>query len=147
MTKESAPLRSAPFLVAHATGEHWGPAAKACLERLGPIPAGTNFGFLYATEAFAAHLSSLLTFLRETTRIEHWVGGIAPGLCVDDQEYRDSGAVAVMVGQLPPDQFRVFIDEAGDWPSRHAPCVGLVHGDPRDPNVPDAIADLAAEAG
>lgn len=147
MTKETGPALSAPFLVAHAQGEHWGVVGKACLDKLGPLPAGTNFGFLYATETFAGNLSSLLTFLRETTRIEHWVGGIAPGLCVDDQEYRDSGAVAVMVGQLPADQFRVFIDDAGDWPARHTPCVGLVHGDPRDPNMPDAILDLADQAG
>lgn len=136
-----------PFRVAHGKGDHWGTAAKACLDRLNPLPPEANFGFLYATEAFASNLSSLLTFLRETTRIEHWVGGVVPGLCVDGGEIRDDGAVAAMVGRLPPDQFRVFIGDAGDWTRRHFPCVGLVHGDPRDPEVPQAIVDLAAEAG
>ncbi|CUW37656.1 conserved protein of unknown function [Magnetospirillum sp. XM-1] len=137
----------APFSVAHAKGNHWGTTAKACLDGLGPLPPGANFGFLYATEPFAPNLSSLLTFLRETTRIEHWVGGVAPGLCVGGEEIRDEGAVAAMIGRLPPDQFRVFIGDAGDWSKRHFPCVGLVHGDPRDPDVPQAIVDLAAEAG
>lgn len=136
-----------PFRVAHAAGTHWGTAAKACLDRLSPVPPGANFGFLYATEPFAPNLSSLLTFLRETTRIEHWVGGVAPGLCVEDAEIRDGGAVAAMVGRLPPDQFRVFIDDPGDWAVRHHPSVGLVHGDPRDPEVPRAVVDLAARSG
>lgn len=146
MTADPAPPL-APFRVAHAKGNHWGTTAKACLDLLGPLPPGANFGFLYATEPFAPNLSSLLTFLRETTRIEHWVGGVVPGLCVGGEEIRDEGAVAAMVGRLPPDQFRVFIGDAGDWSKRHFPCVGLVHGDPRDPDVPQAIVDLAAEAG
>jgi small ligand-binding sensory domain FIST len=141
------PCVPGPFRVAHGKGDHWGMAAKACLDRLGPVPEGANFGFLYATEAFAPNLSSILTFLRETTRIEHWVGGVAPGLCVEGEEIRDGGAVAAMVGHLPPGQFRVFIGDADDWSKRHFPCVGLVHGDPRDPEVPQAIVDLAAQSG
>lgn len=140
-------MSKAPFAVAHAVGDHWGPTVKTCLERLGTLPEGANIGFLYATERFAPHLSSLLTFARETTRIEHWVGGIAPGLAVDGFEMRDEGAAAVMVGHLPPEHFRVFINDAGDWPTRHFPCVGLVHGDSRAPAVPQAVIDLAAKAG
>lgn len=149
MNADSAPADSlsAPFRVGHAAGDHWGTTAKACLDALGPLPPGANFGFLYATETFAPNLSSLLTFLRETTRIEHWVGGTAPGLCVGASEIREGGAVAAMVGRLAPDQFRVFIDDAGDWPERHFPCLGLVHGDPRDPDLPRAIVEMAAQAG
>jgi hypothetical protein len=145
-------MSAAPFVVAHCRADHWGRAAKTCLDGLGPATKEANIGFLYATESFAPNLSSILTFLRETTGIEHWVGGIAPGLCVDGAEYRDGydvegGALAVMVGSLPPDSFHVFARDAGEWPIRHHPCVGLVHGDPRDPGVLDSVQDLAAEAG
>ena len=135
------------FTVAQAQASHWGTAAKACLEQLGPAPKTANIGFLYATEWFSPDLSSILTFLRETTRIEHWVGGVAPGVCAGTSEYRDGGALAVMVGRLPPGHFHVFAGDAGQWPLHHAPSVGLVHGDPRDPGLLDTIRDLAAATG
>lgn len=145
-------MTSAPFSIAHQRGEHWGLTAKACLNRLGDATAGANIGFLYVTETFAPNLSSILTFLRETTHIEHWVGGTAPGICVNDAEYRDDydqkgGALAVMVGHLPSDSFHVFGGDAGAWPIRHPGCVGLVHGDPRDPGLLDSLADLSCDAG
>ena len=100
----------APFRVAHGKGSHWGSAAKTCLDSLTPLPPDANFGFLYATELFAPNLSSILTFLRETTRIEHWVGGIAPGLCVDGEEIRDDD-VLVSAAVERPDEGTA--DEAG----------------------------------
>ena len=138
-------MSAAPFTLAHARADHWGLAAKTCLEGLGEAAATANI--LYASERFSPDLSSILTFLRETTRIEHWVGGTAPGVCADTVEYRDGGALAVMVGYLPPEHCHVFADDAGTWPSDHFPCLGLVHGDPRDPGLLDSIRDLAARAG
>lgn len=138
---------SAPFTVVHAEGDNWGVAAKACLDGIGPAAAGANIGFLYATEDFSRHLSSILTFLRETTRIDHWVGGVAPGILAGEREYRDGGALAVMVGHVPPEHFHVFAGDPGEWPVRHHPCVGLVHGDPRDPGLHATVANLAEDAG
>lgn len=141
------------FTVAHAHADHWGLAAKSCLAGLGAAPATSNMGFIYANEGFSGDLSSILTFLRETTHIQHWVGGVAPGLFVDDTEYRGDlpgggdGALAVMVGHLAPEHFHVFGGDAGTWPAEHFPCIGLVHGDPRDPGLMDSVDFLATSAG
>ncbi|OAN50255.1 hypothetical protein A6A04_02305 [Paramagnetospirillum marisnigri] len=141
-----------PFTVAHSRASHWGLAAKACLDGLGGAPARSNLGILYANEGFSSDIASILTFLREITHIEHWVGGVAPGLFVDGQEYRNDfpgsgGALAVMVGHLDPATFHVFGGDAGTWPAEHAPANGLVHGDPRDPGLLDAVAEMAESTG
>jgi small ligand-binding sensory domain FIST len=143
------------FTVAHARADHWGLAAKACLEGLGDAALGANIGFLYATEEFGAGLSSILTFLRETTRIAHWVGAVAPGICTADAEYRDGGALAVMVGHLPEGSFLPFsgdkpghvLDAAEAWLERHPAALAVVHADPRHPAAAQLVADVAAAAG
>jgi small ligand-binding sensory domain FIST len=142
-----------PFTIAHAQGEHWGLAAKACLERLAGRPA--NVGFLYVTEAFNQNLSSILTFLRETTRISHWTGAVVPGLIVEDQEIDTGGALAVMTGLLPPGSFETFWGlEADDiaarlepWLADHRPAVAVAHGDARSPGLAELVAALADRAG
>jgi len=144
---------AAPFAVAHSRADHWGLAAKACLEGVAGAPA--NMGILYATEAFNQSLSSILTFLRETTHIEHWVGAVAPGICGGDTEYMEGGALAVMTGLLPEHAFRCFsgLDAAamgqrlGPWMAANRPCLGLVHGDPRSPGLPALVRATAEDAG
>jgi len=131
------------FTVSTGTASHWGAAAKMCLDGLGPFRAkGANIGFLYATEPFADDLASLHTFLRETTPIETWVGGIVPGLCAQSAEYRQGGALGIMVGTLPTGSFRPLL--AKDFPA--AASEGgravIVHGDPRHPLITSLCQDL-----
>ncbi|MBI5162536.1 MAG: FIST C-terminal domain-containing protein [Magnetospirillum sp.] len=146
-----APAVDAPFTVALSRADHWGAAAKACLEGIAAAAPGANVGLLYATEALGDHLASIVTFLRETTRIPHWVGASVPGLCANGEAVRGSGALAVMVGTLPEAAIRPFAEidgggfarHHGPWLAAHRPAVALAHGDPRSP----AIAALIAEAG
>lgn len=145
--------RPLSFAVSHARADHWGLAAKACLEGLGGH-AG-NLGILYVTEKFNQNLSSILTFLRETTRVEHWVGAVVPGLCGNDRADCDGGALAVMTAWLPEDSFRVFsgLDAAAtlarhaQWIGSNNPCLGLAHGDPRSPGLPALLGATARQAG
>lgn len=148
------PLPQSPsFASAVARAEHWGLAAKSCLEGLGGHHG--NLGILYATEAFNQNLSSILTFLRETTRIEHWVGAVVPGLTGNGETHFDGGALAVMTASLPEESFRVFsgldavamMARHAPWLEAHGPCVGLVHGDPRSPGLPLLLGATAAQAG
>lgn len=142
-----------PFAVAHATGDHWGLAAKACLDALAGRPA--NVGLLYVTEAFNQNLSSILTFLRGTTHIDHWVGAVVPGIIADDTALGGGGALAVMTGVLPEDSFRTFwlleaeqiAERLGPWLTAHAPALGVAHGDSRSPGIPGLISALAGAAG
>ncbi len=142
--------RGARFLAAHAQGDGWAAVAKACGDQLASLPAGANLGFLYATEALAGDLGSILTFLRERTRITDWVGSVGLGVCTTGRDYFGVPALSVMVAALPPESFRLFapseadparLAAAGDrWLARVRPMLGIVHGDPR-------VADIAAELG
>jgi small ligand-binding sensory domain FIST len=142
------------FRVAHASGENWGLCAKACVTQLGPA-GGANLGFVYATDHFAGDLSSILTFLRETTGVEHWVGTVGLGIVVTGKEYFDEPALAVMIGSLPDRMFRVFPSITRDleqfradnasWLEVAQPAFGVVHADPRNPRMPDLLSSFAAE--
>jgi small ligand-binding sensory domain FIST len=143
------------FKAASAAAEDWAKTVKACLEALGELPEGVNLGLLYATAELAADLGSILTFLRERTRIEDWVGTVGLGVAASGVEYHGRPALAVLVGALPDDGFRVFeplreglgpfVERHGAWVARHRPVFGIVHGDPRNQGIEQIVEDLAAE--
>lgn len=141
------------FKAAHATGPDWGRVAKACLEDLGAPPPGANLGFLYATDPLAADMASLLTFLRERTGIEHWVGTVGLGISTGGAETYDEPAATLLVCALPDDSFRLMpsLRAAGDaadvldggWSAAQVPLFGIVHGDPRNTDLPDILSGLS----
>ena len=143
------------FRTAHAAAEDWAHAVKECVDLLGPVPAGANLGFVYATDVVAEDFSSILTYLRQKTGIENWVGTIGLGVCADGTEYFDVPAVAIMVADLPDDAFRVFpsLSKTSDrlgadqqaWIERISPMFGMIHADPGNSDVPELIKGLASE--
>jgi small ligand-binding sensory domain FIST len=148
--------RETAFRAAHATGGAWAHLVKSCLDQLTPLPDGANLGFIYATDAVAGDLTSILTFLRERTRIADWVGSIGIGICAAGVETFGEPGLAVMVAALPDDSFQVFAPvqsdldrfaiETKDWIARHNPMLGIVHGDPRRAEVSGTIAALTARS-
>ena len=143
------------FRSAHAAG-NWARAAKDCLGRLGHARDGANLGFLYVTDLLAPDLSSILAFLRETTGIEHWVGTSGIGVYATGAQYFEEPAMAVMTGCFPPDSFAVvptiaddvgaFRAEYGDWLEEAGPGLAVIHGDPRNPRLPELIEEFADAA-
>jgi small ligand-binding sensory domain FIST len=142
------------FVAAQARGDGWASVVKACADQLRPLPAGANLGFVYATDALAGDLGSVLTFLRERTRIADWVGSVGLGVCAGDEEYFGEPALAVLVAALPSDSFHLFTPAGASaaslmqdaWFPRVRPTVGIVHGDPRDAAIATKVGSLAAEA-
>jgi small ligand-binding sensory domain FIST len=144
------------FAAAHAEADGWAAAAKACADQLGDLPPGANLGFLYATDALANDLGSILTFLRERTRIADWVGSVGLGVCAPGREYFDRPALAVLVATMPPDGFRLFTPATASaaqlaastdpWFERVRPMLGIVHGDPRQADIGGRIEALARQA-
>ncbi|MEK9673867.1 MAG: FIST N-terminal domain-containing protein [Rhodospirillaceae bacterium] len=130
------------FIQAHAAGDGWANIAKSCADQLTGArgDGGWNLGFLYVTDPLADDLESVLTFLRQTTGVEDWVGTVGFGICAGATEYHDEPAAAVMLGAFPEDSFRVFSGiktGLGDMPAAvraWADDVGapfsVVHGDP-----------------
>ena len=144
-----------PFKSAHSTADSWGRAAKECVAGLGARPDGANLGFVYVTDVFAADLSSILTYVRQKTGIEHWVGGVGLGVCAGVEEYFDHPAVAVMAASFPESAFRVFptiSEDTGElpadfrsWVDSAQPSFGIVHGDPENANTPRLIEALGRD--
>lgn len=141
------------FVASHAVGEDWGMTAKACLEQLGAVPPAACLGFLYATDRFTEDLASIVTFLRERTGVQDWVGTVGLGIAADDQEIYERGALVIMLASLPPGSFQIFqpLEETADglirdhaaWLERHSPILSLVHGDPRNPALAQIVQELS----
>ena len=136
---------SVAFRAAHAAGDPWSVLVKSCLAQLTPLPEGANLGFLYATDALSGDLESILTFLRERTRIADWVGSVGLGVCASGIETVDAPGLAVMIAALPQGSFRVFAPIADDlahftaetapWLAQHEAGLGKGHGVGRRPTL------------
>ncbi len=140
------------FRIAHASAPEWQQAANTCLAQLGNIPAEANLGFLYVTDHLAGQLPQILSFFKEQTDIQQWVGSVGVAVCATSQEYNDLPAISVMIADFPPDSFRVFpaiksdIMEFADsraWCEQVGAHFAVVHGDPRNPKTPAFIAELS----
>ena len=139
---------------AHAAGPDWGTVTAKCAAMLGGERRG-SIGFLYATEPLAGELPSVLTFLRERTGVENWVGAVGAGICATGAEYFETHAAAALVLDLPPHAFQVlpqigdgdfaFTPELENWLADNEPPLGIVHADPRTSDLLSLIPRLAAE--
>jgi small ligand-binding sensory domain FIST len=153
------------FRVAHAAGSDWQSVTSACLASLGAVDEAANLGFLYATDHLAEDLPQILERLRAATGVGDWVGTTGIGIAANagdgatamPAEHYDQPAIAVMVGALPADSYRVFEPVHGgghglrgqhaDWLERKQPAFGVVHADPRNPLTPGIVSALADETG
>ena len=137
---------------AHAAGGDWGTVTAKCAAMLGGDRRGT-LGFLYATEPMANDLPSVLTFLRERTGVAHWVGAVGTGICATGVEYFETHAVAALILDLPAESFQLLPELASDdwkfspeleqWLAANVPPLGVVHADPRNPDITAIIPRLA----
>ena len=145
------------FKSAHAAASDWQGALDACLASLDPVPGNANLGFVYLTDAMAENMEALLERCRADTGIEHWVGTVGMGVCATGIEYYDRPALSVLVGSFPEDSFQVFEplisdvsafeSEHGNWLREHDPYFGVVHGDPRNTEVPGLVDQLSQSMG
>ena len=147
-------LPATAFRSAVSTSADWRAAARNCAGHLNGLAGGT-LGFAYLSDAHADHAGDILHFLKTQTGITNWVGTVGMGISAGDREVFDQPALATMVGRLPEDGFHLLpslpnaaIDGHMDrrtkaWIDSARPLLGLVHGDPRNPEVPATIASLA----
>jgi len=150
-------IAASGFRVVHATGGDWNDLTRACLDRLGDPPEGANIGFVYLSDSLDEDVRSILNRLRAETHIHHWVGTIGFGICVSGEELFDLPAMAVMVGALPKDSFRVLPvitpdnielpDDITLWAAEHNPLLGIVHTDPRVPGIEKTLDMIQNRTG
>ncbi len=141
-----------PFRHTHVSGEDWRQILAQASAELRGAPG--NLGFVYVTEPLSSRLDDVLDSLRLATKVEHWVGAVAGGICATGVESYERPALAAMVADLPADSFRVFPPivrdlktfDAGQqqWLGNQLPYIGLVHGDPANEQTGMLIEQLAA---
>lgn len=151
----------APFVSAAATGADWRGAAQALVaqwaNRTDEVRACT-LGFLYLTDSLVDDAAQILDFLRSVTGIAHWTGAVGVGVVACGVSYIDEPALAVMMGAIDPDLFRVFPavdldmsaarEALGSWLEQNEPMLVLLHGDPLADNDPShTLAALAQVTG
>jgi small ligand-binding sensory domain FIST len=106
-----------------------------------------TLGLLYITDAYAGSAQEILDHLgAELPEITDWSGTVGVGIASSNVEYFDEPAMAVMLCEVPSDQYRVFSGVAplgvGDGMG-FEPYTALVHADARTPDVAELIAEMA----
>ena len=145
------------FQAAHASGGGWRDMTEACLGQLAGAADGANLGFVYVTDALDGDLQSIVDALSQRTAIRDWIGTVGFGVCASGVEYFDMPAMVLLVGALPADAFCVLPTVEGaddglppqvaDWVGAHTPMLGVVHGDPRNPELERVLESVQSAAG
>ena len=145
------------FPYGHATHPQWSMAAALVLAQLRahmalPIyAAAPTLGLLYITDRYASHAQDILDHLSaELPDITDWSGTVGVGIAANNVEYFDEPAMAVMLCELPHDQYRVFSGVSPLPTARQAGLPGgfnahtaLVHADASTPDVASLIEEMA----
>jgi len=137
------------FPYAHATHPRWQMAAALVLAQVRALMAlqgyasNPNLALLYLTDHYAEHAQDILDHLgAELPEVTDWAGTVGVGIAANNVEYFDEPAMALMLLELPSDQFRVFSGVAPlglGFDARTA----LVHADGSTPDIAALVHELA----
>ena len=145
------------FSHAHATHPQWRMAAAMVLAQLRAqmaLPehaASPPLALLYITDHYAEEAQAILEHLSaELPEVTDWAGTVGVGIAANNVEYFDEPAMAVMLCDLAPDQYRVFSgvaplsasgrEDGSDGFEAHT---ALVHADGGTPEVAELITEIA----
>ena len=141
------------FPYGHATHPQWQMAAGLVLAQLRgylALPAyasAPTLALLYITDHYAAHAQDILDHLSaELPDITDWSGTVGVGIAANNVEYFDEPALAVMLCELPHDQYRVFSGVSPLPPVSSGlfkAHTALVHAEASTPDVAELIAEMA----
>ena len=141
------------FPYGHATHPQWRMSAGLVLAQLRAQMAlhgyasSPGLGLLYITDHYSAQAQDILDFLgAELPEITDWAGTVGIGIASNNVEYFDEPALAVMLCELPSDQYRVFSGVSPLPPpgaSHFQAHTALVHADASTPDVAELIAEMA----
>jgi small ligand-binding sensory domain FIST len=138
------------FPYGHATHPQWLMAAGLVLAQLRAQMAQKDYAnaptlaLLYITDHYVPQAAEILAHLSgELPEITDWSGTVGVGIAANNVEYFDEPALAVMLCELPPDQYRVFSGVAplGLGFEAHT---ALVHADPAGPELTELIHEMSA---
>ena len=145
------------FPYGHATHPQWPMACGLVLAQLRAQMAlpgyasSPTLGLLYITDHYADDAQDILGHLSaELPEVTDWSGTVGVGIAANNVEYFDEPALAVMLCDLPADQYRVFsgvspLPPAGQ--GRFQAHTALVHADAATPDVAELIDEMAQRVG
>ena len=137
------------FPYAHATHPQWQMAAALVLAQLRAQMALHGYAstptlaLLYITDHYASDAQAILEHLgAEMPLVTDWSGTVGVGIVSNNVEYWDEPALAVMLLEIPGDQYRVFSGVAplGLGFEAHT---ALVHADPETADLGELIEEMA----
>jgi small ligand-binding sensory domain FIST len=137
------------FPYGHATHPKWPMAAALVLAQLRAqmaLPAyasAPTLALLYITDHYGESARDILDHLSaELSGVTDWVGTVGVGIASNNVEYFDEPALAVMLCDVPSDQYRVFSGVAplGLGFDAHT---ALVHADATTPEMAELVQDMA----
>ena len=137
------------FILAYSQQKDWDLALNECLEQIGEIPKDSSLGFIYFTDKHATHSGDILRKLKQTTQIDDWVGTIGMAICCTAKEFYDQPAIVLLITDLQEDHYRIF-HNPGKLPNLETSegvRVAVVHGDPRNAQLPNIIHELPDKIG
>ncbi|MDN3919558.1 FIST signal transduction protein [Roseateles violae] len=104
-----------------------------------------TLGWLYFTEAYLPQAEALLAEVRQRWPGVAWLGASGVGICAGGVEYFDEPALALMLAELPREQFRLFSGARplGGWGAELA----QVHADAGTPDLQELLQELAGQTG
>jgi small ligand-binding sensory domain FIST len=136
------------FPCGHATHPQWRMAAGLVLAQLRAqmvLPGYASqprLGLLYITDHYASEAQALLDHLRQSLpEVPDWAGTVGIGVAVNNAEYFDEPAMALMLCDLGPEQYRVF-SGVSPLPAGWADAA-LVHADPNTPELAELLEEMA----
>ena len=137
------------FPYGHATHPQWPMAAGLVLAQLRAQMAlhgyasSPTLALLYITDHYASQAQDILDHLSaELPEITDWSGTVGVGIASNNVEYFDEPALAVMLCELPTDQYRVFSGVAplGLGFDAHT---ALIHADGDTPDLAELINEMS----
>ena len=137
------------FPYAHATHPQWQLAALLVLAQLRSqmaLPAyaaGPTLALIYITDHYANDAQDILDHLSaELPLVTDWSGTVGIGVAANNVEYFDEPGIAVMLLDIPADQYRVFSGVAplGLGFEAHT---ALVHADGATPDLAELVQEMA----
>ncbi len=137
------------FPYGHATHPQWQMAAGLVLAQLRAqmvlhgYASAPTLALLYITDHYAGAAQEILAHLSgELPEVTDWSGTVGVGIASNNVEYFDEPALAVMLCELPPDQYRVFSGVAplGLGFDAHT---ALIHADGNTPDLTELIHEMA----
>ncbi|MFM2240955.1 MAG: hypothetical protein RJA69_2329 [Pseudomonadota bacterium] len=141
------------FPYGHATHPEWGMAAELVLAQLRAQMASPDYasqpslGLVYITDHLAAHAQDLLDHVSHALPwVTDWSGTVGVGIAANQVEYFDEPALAILLCDLQPHQYRLF---SGIAPlstqalDGFVPHTALLHADGNTPDLTELITEMA----